>query len=61
MTEIPKDIIKEGRRYAFIYAQWLHAGNSTGSLSEHAVDGLADTFSRAIQEERERNSKKTTP
>jgi hypothetical protein len=34
--------------------QWLKAGNSVGTLSEHAVAGLADTFERAILAERER-------
>lgn len=54
----PQRVWDEGMRGARSYAQWLHAGNSTGELSEHAIDGLADSFARAIlaAEKREREA-----
>lgn len=45
--------LEAGRLEAEFYARWLHAGNSTGSLSPHAIDGLADSFARAILAARE--------
>ncbi|ASW06250.1 hypothetical protein [Rhizobium sp. 11515TR] len=56
MSEIPDDIIQAGRIEAEFYAKWLHAGNSKGSLSPHAIDGLADSFSRLIFSERQRHA-----
>jgi hypothetical protein len=56
MTEIPADIKQAGRLEAEFYAKWLHAGNSKGSLSPHAIDGLADSFARLIHSERLRNA-----
>jgi hypothetical protein len=37
-----------GEREAKLYADWLHAGNSTGSLSPHAIEALTDTINRAV-------------
>ncbi len=54
MSEIPADVHVAALHEAEHYAQWLHAGNSTGSLSAHAILGLADTIARAILAERER-------
>lgn len=54
MSKIPDEIIQAGILEAEIYAKWLHAGNSKGSLSPHAIDGLADSFSRLILSERQR-------
>lgn len=51
---IQQDIWDEATREAMHFAQWLHAGNSTGSLSEHAVAGLADSIARALQAQRKR-------
>ncbi len=57
MSKIPDEIIQAGILEAEIYAKWLHAGNSKGSLSPHAIDGLADSFSRLILSERHRHAK----
>jgi len=54
MSEIPRDIIETGRKLAGEVNDWLKHGNSVGHLSEHAVAGLADSFSRALHEERKR-------
>ncbi|MCZ3377482.1 hypothetical protein [Rhizobium sp. AG207R] len=56
MSKIPDEIIQAGILEAEIYAKWLHAGNSKGSLSPHAIDGLADSFSRLILSERHRHA-----
>lgn len=56
MNAIPDEIIQAGILEAEIYAKWLHAGNSKGSLSPHAIDGLADSFSRLILSERQRQA-----
>lgn len=58
----PEDISQEawdkGMAEARFYADWLHAGNSSGSVSPHAVTALADTIARAIlaAEQREREA-----
>lgn len=48
----PEDISQEawgaGEIWAAEYAQWLHAGNSRGSLSPDAIRGLTDQIARAI-------------
>lgn len=56
--DIPERVWAEATRMAREYHQWLNAGNSTGSLSEHAVLAMADTFARAIlaAEKREREA-----
>lgn len=55
--DIPQDVWDEGVKEAQHFVQWLDAGNSTGSLSPHAVEGLADSIARAIMAERERCAK----
>ncbi len=57
MNEIPEDVKATGARMAVEYRQWLDAGNSTGSLSDHATDAMADSIARAIMAERERCAK----
>lgn len=52
--DIPENIWSTGSRMAVEYDAWLNAGNSVGNLSEHAVEAMADTISRAIMAERKR-------
>jgi hypothetical protein len=56
-ADIPQDVWEAAAKWADEYARWLHAGNSTGVLSDHAEQGLTDTIARAIMaaktEERE--------
>ncbi|MBZ9759519.1 hypothetical protein LB553_01280 [Mesorhizobium sp. CA8] len=47
-SEMPEDIRTAARQFASDFDQWLKAGNSFGHLSEHAVDGLADTIAQAL-------------
>lgn len=54
---IPEDVMAMACHEAQFFADWLHHGNSTGSLSEHAIAGLADSIARAIMAERERCAK----
>ena len=53
-ADVPEEAWKAGVAYARQYLEWLERGNSTGSLSPHAVDSLADTFARSIMAERQR-------
>lgn len=55
--DIPEDVWVAANAEAGLYVEWLDAGNSTGSLSAHAVEGLTDSFARAILAERERCAK----
>ena len=52
--DIPQDVWTAATAEAVLFADWLSAGNSTGSLSDHATSALADSFARAILAERER-------
>lgn len=54
MSKIPDDVMEAAKVEAAFYRAWLDAGNSTGSLSDHATDGLADSIAHAIMAERER-------
>lgn len=57
MSEIPEDVMRAARNAAEFYAQWLHAGNSLGHLSPHAIDGLIDSIAHAMMAERKRAAK----
>lgn len=50
--KIPDDVMQVARTEASLFADWLRAGNSAGTVSPHAVGGLADSFARAIMAER---------
>jgi hypothetical protein len=50
--DIDQDAWDTGARMAGEYLSWLHAGNSAGHLSEHAVSAMADTIARAIMSAR---------
>lgn len=54
MSEAPQDIVDTASEEALFFACWLNAGNSTGHLSKHAIEGLADSFQKALIKERER-------
>lgn len=43
------DIAAYAHQEAVTYAAWLRAGNSTGDLSEHAVEGLEKHFVHVIR------------
>ncbi len=45
----PLDIAAYAHQEAVTYAVWLRAGNSTGDLSEHAVEGLEKHFVHVIR------------
>ena len=63
MTEFedfPDDIKATAIREARFFADWLDHGNSTGFLSAHAVDGLADSIARALMSERSSNAGTTS-
>lgn len=46
----PEDVTQEawdkGVSEARFYVDWLHSGNSSGSVSDHALSALADTIAR---------------
>lgn len=54
MAEFPADIIKDAEEAVAGFMGWIEGGNTTASLSEHAVDGLKHSFASAILAERER-------
>ena len=55
MSEFPEDIKKDAEEAVAGFMGWVEGGNTTASLSEHAVAGLKHSFASAILAERERN------
>jgi len=58
MSEFPEDIKKDAEEAVAGFMGWIEGGNTTASLSEHAVAGLKHSFAAAILAERERCKKK---
>lgn len=54
MAEFPADIMKDAEEAFAGFMGWVNGGNTTASLSEHAVAGLKHSFASAILAERER-------
>lgn len=54
MTEFPDDIKKDAEEAVSGFMDWIEGGNTTASLSEHAVAGLKHSFASAILAERNR-------
>lgn len=54
MSEFPEDIKKDAEEAVASFMGWVEGGNTTASLSEHAVAGLKHSFASAILAERER-------
>ena len=54
MTEFPDDIKKDAEEAVSGFVGWIEGGNTTASLSEHAVAGLKHSFASAILAERNR-------
>ena len=54
MSEFPDDIKKDAEEAVAGFIGWIEGGNTTASLSEHAVAGLKHSFSSAILAERKR-------
>lgn len=57
MSEFPDDIKKDAEEAVAGFVGWIEGGNTTASLSEHAVAGLKHSFASAILAERERCEK----
>lgn len=54
MSEFPEDIKKDAEEAVAGFMGWIEGGNTTASLSEHAVAGLKHSFASAILAERRR-------
>lgn len=54
MSEYPEDIMKAAEADVSEFVAWINGGNTTGSLSEHAIAGLKHSFASAILAERVR-------
>jgi len=48
MSAGAKRVEEYANQEAAVYAQWLHSGNSTGHLSEHAIEALEKHFRHVI-------------
>lgn len=57
MSEFPEDIKRDAEEAVAGFMGWIEGGNTTASLSEHAVAGLKHSFASAILAERERGLK----
>lgn len=54
MAEFPADIMKDAEEAVAGFMGWVNGGNTTASLSEHAVAGMKHSFASTILAERER-------
>ena len=57
MSEFPEDIKRGAEEAVAGFMGWIEGGNTTASLSEHAVAGLKHSFASAILAERNRCAK----
>lgn len=55
--DIPQDVWTTAAKMAAEYDDWVAHGNTTASLSLHAIEAMADTIARAVMAERERCAK----